>query len=41
MYDYDLKLYFNVKNNFTKEKILTTRERIKKIKEIREALNVR
>ena len=41
MYNYDSELYFNIKNNFTKEKILITRERIRKIKEIREALNVR
>ena len=34
MYNYDLKLHFNVKNNFIKEEILTTRKQIKKIKEI-------
>jgi len=38
MYNYYLKIYYKVKNNFTKKKILLTQKRVKQLYNLRKIL---
>ncbi len=41
MYNYHLKIHYEVKNNFIEEKILLTQERVKQLYDLRKVLTKR